>query len=126
VRSTPPRAPISAAVAGRAVRYGVFRDAPREQVERIATEVVLDVVQLHGSEPPEYVAALSFPVLKVIPADAGAFAAAAAYPGADIPLDSPAGGGSGRSWDFARALPLIESGRRVWIAGAGPRNAPRP
>ena len=108
---------ISAAVAGRAVRFGVFRDAPREEVERIARAVALDVVQLHGSEPPEYAAALPFPVLKTLPADAGAFDAAARYSGADILLDSPAGGGSGRSWDFTRALPLVESGRRVWIAG---------
>ena len=108
---------ISAAVAGRAVRYGVFRDASREEVMRIASEVGLDVVQLHGSESPEFAAALSFPVLKVIPADAGAATAAAAYLGADILLDSPAGGGSGQSWDRARALPLVESGRRVWIAG---------
>jgi len=115
---------ISAAIAGRAVRYGVFRDAPLADVERIATEVGVDVVQLHGSEPPEYAAALSFPVLKAIAADDGAQAAAARYPNADILLDSPAGGGSGRAWDFARALPLVESGRRVWIAGGlGPENA---
>jgi tryptophan synthase beta subunit len=114
---------ISAAVAGRAVRFGVFRDAPLGEVERIAAEVGLDVVQLHGREPAEYVASLSFPVLKVIPADADAFEAAAAYPSADILLDSPAGGGSGRSWDYALALPLVESGRRVWIAGGlGPGN----
>jgi tryptophan synthase beta subunit len=114
---------ISAAIAGRAVRFGVFRDAPRDEVERIATEVGLDVVQLHGNESTEYVAALSFPVLKVIPADADLVAAAAAYPGADLLLDSPAGGGSGRTWDFTRAIPLVESGRRVWIAGGlGPEN----
>ena len=53
---------ISAAVAGRAVRYGVFRDASREEVMRIANEVGLDVVQLHGSESPEFAAALSFPL----------------------------------------------------------------
>jgi tryptophan synthase beta chain/phosphoribosylanthranilate isomerase len=115
---------IAAAMAGRAVRFAVFRDAPLADVERIATEVGVDVVQLHGSEPPEYAAALSFPVLKVIPADDGAQAAAARYPNADILLDSPAGGGSGRSWDFARAIPLVESGRRVWIAGGiGAENA---
>ncbi len=115
---------ISAAIAGRAVRYGVFRDAPREDVERIANEVGLDVVQLHGRESAAYVAALSFPVLKAIPADAGALEAAGAYPAADILLDSPAGGGSGRTWDFARAVPLVQSGRRVWIAGGlTPENA---
>ncbi len=115
---------ISAALAGRAVRFGVFRDAPREEVERTATEVGLDVVQLHGAESPDYAASLSFPVLKVIPGDARAPEAAAAYPNADILLDSPSGGGSGQSWDFAFALPLVASGRRVWIAGGlTPENA---
>ena len=115
---------ISAAMAGRAVRFGVFRDAPREEVERIANEVRLDVVQLHGSEPAEYVAALTFPVLKAIPADANVVAAAASFPSADILLDSAAGGGSGRAWDFTRAIPLVETGRRVWIAGGlTPENA---
>jgi len=108
---------ISTAVAGRAVRFGVFRDRSREEVERIANEVSLDVVQLHGGESPAYAAALAFPVLKAIAADDSAQSAAAAYARADILLDSPAGGGSGRTWDFTRALPLVESGRRVWIAG---------
>jgi tryptophan synthase beta chain/phosphoribosylanthranilate isomerase len=108
---------ISAAAAGRALRVGIFRDAPREQVERTASEVGIDVVQLHGSESPEYASALSFPVLKAIPGDRGAQSTAALYGAADILLDSPAGGGSGRAWDFALALPVVESGRRVWIAG---------
>ncbi len=114
---------ISAALAGRAVRIAVFRDAPRDEVERIAREAGVDVVQLHGSESPEYAASLSFPVLKVIPADSRALDTAARYPEADILLDSPSGGGSGSGWDFGLALPLVEAGRRVWIAGGlGPEN----
>ncbi len=108
---------ISAAMAGRAVRFAVFRDARREEVERIAREVGVDVVQLHGDESPEYVASLSFPVLKVIPGDSHALASAARYVGVDILLDSPSGGGSGSGWDFTLAGSLIASGRRVWIAG---------
>ncbi|MBM4334576.1 MAG: tryptophan synthase subunit beta [Deltaproteobacteria bacterium] len=114
---------ISAALAGRAVRIAVFRDAPRDEVERIAREAGVDVVQLHGSESPEYAASLPFPVLKVIPADSRALDTAARYPEADILLDSPSGGGSGSGWNFALALPLVEAGRRVWIAGGlGPEN----
>jgi tryptophan synthase beta subunit len=108
---------IAQATAGRAVRFGVFRDAPLADVERIATEVGLDVVQLHGSESGAYAAGLTFPVLKVLPGDASALAAAKTFPDADLLLDSPAGGGSGRTWEFTHALPLVESGRRVWIAG---------
>ena len=100
------------------MRFGVFRDAPRDEVERIATEVGLDVVQLHGNESPEYAASLSFPVLKVIPADAGRARRGRAPIRARTSCSThPSGGGSGRTWDFARALPLVASGRRVWIAG---------
>jgi tryptophan synthase beta chain/phosphoribosylanthranilate isomerase len=114
---------ISRVAAGRAVRGGVFQDASAAEVERIASEVPLDVVQLHGAESPEYAAGLGFPVLKVLPGDAGAEAAAARYPGLELLLDHPSGGGSGRAWDFALARALVGRGRRVWIGGGlGPEN----
>jgi tryptophan synthase beta chain len=108
---------ISALAAGRAVRVGVFRDAARADVERVASEVPLDVVQLHGSESPEYAAALSFPVMKVLAGDASAEREAARYPGLELLLDHPSGGGSGKAWDFGFARALAGRGRRVWIAG---------
>ena len=108
---------ISALAAGRAVRVGVFRDAARADVERIAGEVPLDVVQLHGSESPEYAAALSFPTVKVLAGDASAEHEAARFPGIEILLDHPSGGGSGRTWDFSIARALGGHGRRVWIGG---------
>jgi tryptophan synthase beta subunit len=114
---------ISRLSAGRAVRVGVFCDAPRDEVERIASAVPLDVVQLHGIEPPEYAAALGFPVLKVLRGEGGAEREAERYPGLELLLDHPSGGGSGRSWDFALARSLVGRGRRVWIAGGlGPEN----
>jgi tryptophan synthase beta chain/phosphoribosylanthranilate isomerase len=114
---------ISAAARGRAVRVGVFRDQPRAEVERIANEVELDVVQLHGDEPPEYASALPFPVLKVLRGEAGLDAVAARYPGVDLLIDHPSGGGSGRTWDFGLVRELVGAGRRVWIGGGlGPEN----
>ena len=108
---------ISVAAAGRAVRVGVFRDAAREQIERCVKEVGLDAVQLHGDEPPAFAAELPFPVIKALAADEAIEARAVEYPGGDLLLDHPAGGGSGRSWDFERARDLVSRGRRVWIAG---------
>ena len=102
---------------GRAVRVGVFRDAPPEEVRRRVNELPLDVVQLHGDESPEYVAGLPYPVVKGLPAGADLEARAERYPGADLLVDHPAGGGSGRGWDFDRARALAARGRRVWIAG---------
>jgi tryptophan synthase beta chain/phosphoribosylanthranilate isomerase len=103
--------------AGLVVRVGVFRDAPLEAVRETASAVGLDAVQLHGQEPPEYVAALAWPVLKALPADADLVESAARYPDVDLLIDHPSGGGSGRSWEYARARELVGRGRRVWLAG---------
>ena len=108
---------ISAAVAGHAVRVGVFRDAPLGQIVETVERVGLDVVQLHGNEPPAAVAEVPFPVIKALPADGDLESRAAEYPGVDLLVDHPSGGGSGKGWDFSRARPLVAQGRRVWIAG---------
>src|SRR6185436_20261486 len=44
---------ISAALPPFVLRVGVFVDAPREELVRTSEEVGLDVLQLHGQEPPE-------------------------------------------------------------------------
>jgi tryptophan synthase beta chain len=114
---------ISRAAAGRAVRVGVFRDAPLARVREVVEQIGLDAVQLHGRESEEYAAALPYPRIKTLPADAGLEQRAGAYPGADLLLDHPSGGGSGLDWDFARARSLVAQGRRVWLAGGlGPEN----
>ena len=114
---------ISAAAAGRAIRVGVFQDQPRDEVERIANQVPLDVVQLHGAESPEYAAALPFPVLKMLAGGESLEREAARFPGLELLLDHPSGGGSGKTWDFGRARALVGRGRRVWIGGGlGPDN----
>ena len=43
---------------------GVFVDEDLETVKRIARECRLDIIQLHGSEPWEYLAELNYPVIK--------------------------------------------------------------
>src|SRR5262249_6704713 len=114
---------ISAAAAGRAIRVGVFQNQPREEVERIANEVPLDVVQLHGAESPDYAGALTFPVLKVLAGGESLEREAALFPGLELLIDHPSGGGSGKTWDFSLARPLVGRGRRVWIGGGlGPAN----
>jgi tryptophan synthase beta chain/phosphoribosylanthranilate isomerase len=109
---------IADAIRGRAVRVGVFRDAPLERVCAAVDAIGLDLVQLHGDEPPEYVRALGVPVLKALPVDASLATRAAEYPDeVELLLDHPAGGGSGKPWDFQIARRITSHGRRVWIAG---------
>ena len=59
-------APIAAELPASVLRVGVFVDAPREEIERTTDEVGLDVLQLHGEEPPETLAGLPRPVLKAV------------------------------------------------------------
>ena len=59
-------AAIAAALPESVLRVGVFVDAPREQIERTTQQVGLDLLQLHGEEPPEALAGLSRPALKAI------------------------------------------------------------
>jgi tryptophan synthase beta subunit len=109
---------IADAVRGRAVRVGVFRDAPLERVRGAVDSIGLDLVQLHGDESPAYARELGVPVLKALPADAALDSRSAEFPDdVELLLDHPAGGGSGTPWDFTLARRLTAAGRRVWIAG---------
>jgi phosphoribosylanthranilate isomerase len=95
---------------------GVFIDEYPGEVRRIADLLDLDLLQLHGSEPPGFDAGR--PVMKVLKVKDGQ------VPGTDdwpdpIMLDSWSAdqrGGTGRTWDWELARPLFES-RRVVIAG---------
>lgn len=54
------------------VKVGVFVDAPAEEVCRLFDDLRLDLIQLHGREPPEYVAQLGGrPVMKAFCASPG-------------------------------------------------------
>src|SRR5687768_11908111 len=44
---------------------GVFVDAPVDEVNRTVRAAGLDLAQLHGSEPPELIAKIDAPVIKV-------------------------------------------------------------
>jgi len=95
---------------------GVFIDQPPDEVRQIADYVDLDLLQLHGSEAPGFDAGR--PVMKVLKVREGM------VPGADdwpdpIMLDSWSAdqrGGTGRTWDWDLARPLLET-RKVFIAG---------
>jgi phosphoribosylanthranilate isomerase len=95
---------------------GVFIDQPADEVRQIADFVDLDVLQLHGAEAPGFDAGR--PVMKVLKVRGGV------VPGADdwpdpIMLDSwshDQRGGTGRTWDWDLARPLLAE-RQVFIAG---------
>ena len=95
---------------------GVFIDQPPDEVRQIAEFVDLDLVQLHGSEPVGFEAGR--PVMKVLKVRDGRVPGADAWPN-PIMLDSWSAdqrGGTGRTWDWEVARPLLED-RQVFIAG---------
>jgi len=99
------------------------------EVVRIAREVGLDYVQLHGDEGPEDVAAVRGGGVKVIKAlrvrDAADLAGMEGY-GADLYLldaySEKARGGTGTRFDWGLAKSLKGRGNIVVSGGLGPEN----
>jgi phosphoribosylanthranilate isomerase len=59
-------AAITAELPESVLRVGVFVDAPRDEIERVSQQVGLDLLQLHGEEPPEALEGLLRPALKAV------------------------------------------------------------
>ncbi|OCA81972.1 phosphoribosylanthranilate isomerase [Pseudobacillus wudalianchiensis] len=86
------------------LKVGVFVNEELEKIESIASQASLDVIQLHGDEPPEFAEKLRLPVIKAFSFEKGAkLSDILSYPADFILLDSPAGpyrGGNGTSFDW--------------------------
>lgn len=105
------------------VRVGVFVDAPAEEIARVAEDAGLDVVQLHGMESPEDLAALprrAWKALRVGPGFAPAEVARYAQRAAAILLDTRvegAPGGTGRTFEWRLAREARERAGFLILAG---------
>jgi phosphoribosylanthranilate isomerase len=102
---------------------GVFVDQPEAEVAQVAGFVGLDAVQLHGSEPPGFRA--SRPVVKALKVRDGALPADVDGWPDPILLDSwspDQRGGTGRTWDWEAARPLLASRRVILAGGLNPAN----
>jgi phosphoribosylanthranilate isomerase len=115
---------IAAALPPFVLRVGVFVDAPREEMARVADAVGLDLLQLHGQEAPESLAGLPRRALKAVRVGPGFQAAQALrYEGraAGILLDTrvPGGapGGTGQTFDWTAVREVRE--RLAWLMLAG-------
>lgn len=107
-------AALSARAAGRIARVGLFVDAPDETIAEALAAARLDVLQLHGKEPPERAAQVrarfGLPVWKALPvitrddvarADLYAGAADLVLFDAKTPGDASRPGGMGLSFDWS-------------------------
>lgn len=118
---------LADAVRGRARVVGVFVDAPDAEVRSIARRVGLDLVQFHGDEAPERIAAWGERAIKVFRlAGPPAAAELEAFGDAGIFLFDvrhPDYGGTGESWDYG-CLAKLAIGKPYLVAGGiGWRNA---
>jgi phosphoribosylanthranilate isomerase len=104
-------------------KVGVFMNETAEQIQETIRQVGLTLVQLHGDEPPEYVAAIreQIGVIKTILVNGGLEDHFAQYFGhrecADyVLLDS--GAGSGLTFDWRAVRPRVDGhNTRLIVAG---------
>lgn len=99
---------VARAVPPFVTRVGLFMDADAEQVRQVMASVPLEVLQFHGSEPPDYCESFGRTYLKAVPMAGSETAEAfmARYAGAQgFLLDSHGAGqagGTGQTFDWGR------------------------
>lgn len=102
-------------------KIGVFVNSTREEVERIAREVPLDMVQFHGDETAEYVRSISVPTIKALSiANEEDVQKASKYEVDYFLFDSPGvefRGGSGHSFDWSLLAEANIPLEKVILAG---------
>ena len=114
------------------LRVGVFVDHPPAEMGRIADAAGLDLLQLHGDEPPEALAGLPRPVLKAVRVGKGFAAeealrysphAAGLVVDTRLPGETQMPGGTGVPFDWSLVRGLAERVPFLMLAGGlGPWN----
>ena len=112
---------LATAVPSNVLKIGVFVNEALEEVERIAREVPLDVVQLHGDEDSDYVQRLSLPIIKALSIrNQEDVRQASRYEVDYFLFDAPGveyRGGSGHSFDWSLLTKANISHDKVILAG---------
>ena len=123
-------AAIKAGLPPRVAAAGVFVDPDHEYLTRVVRRCGLDIVQLHGSESPEFVAEmqgiLKVPVIKVLfAARSPGFGDAADYGAAGYLVECGRGslpGGNAMAWDWAAAKTVGRDFPLILAGGLSPDN----
>ncbi|MDE3839156.1 phosphoribosylanthranilate isomerase [Bacillus methanolicus] len=102
------------------VKVGVFVNEAKEVIEATVKEAGLNMIQLHGDEPPEFCNGFSVPVIKAISIETrDDLRKLNDFPCDYILLDSPKGkyrGGNGIKFDW-RIAEGIQSEKKIILAG---------
>jgi phosphoribosylanthranilate isomerase len=113
---------VRASIPAGVLAVGVFVDEPKETVNRLARELALDLVQLHGGEPPDFLDGLERPAIKALAVD-GVAPDLTSWNGAFAVLLE--GKERGRPFDWELAAPLARDRRLLVAGGLTPLNAAR-
>jgi len=95
---------------------GVFVNEPLEVIDETATACALDVVQLNGEEPPDYVRQIGNPVFKALrfkDSDGAALPTATSFGAARVLVDANVPGrygGTGVRYDWSRVRAAVADG----------------
>jgi phosphoribosylanthranilate isomerase len=105
---------------------GVFVNQPLEEILEVACRCRLQMIQLHGAEPPDLARRLPLPVIRAIRVkDETSLAATAAYPARAFLLDAfveGREGGTGRTFPWALAVLAKPAGPIILSGGLTPEN----
>lgn len=117
---------IVGAAGGRAQIVGVFVDFELHQIREVLAQTGITWAQLHGSEPPELVAALLPRAYKALGVtDGSVVERARAYPGEHLLLDASVPGvpgGTGRTFDWSIAAQVAKERKLTLAGGLTPDN----
>lgn len=112
---------LATAVPSDVLKIGVFVNETLEEVKRIAREVPLDMVQLHGDEDPDYIQSLAIPTIKALSITTHEDVQNASRYAVDYFLFDAPGvefrGGSGHSFDWTLLKKANISQDKVILAG---------
>ncbi len=122
-------ADITRRLPGSIRKVGVFVDEDEAHIRSIAAETGLDLIQLHGEEPPELCSRFELPVIKVIRTSGkNVFEKIASYK-TDLFLLEPyvpdLAGGTGKRADWKLAKRIVDSfpdQRFILAGGLNPEN----
>jgi phosphoribosylanthranilate isomerase len=108
-------------------RVGVFIDEPIENIVQICRTAMIDTVQLHGSETPEFCTQVPFPVIKSISVREDTdISIIDSYRTSAILLDTwstGTSGGTGKTFDWRIAQRASLRNEHIILAGGlGPSN----
>ena len=112
-------AEIAAELPPHVMRVGVFVNEPVESIRSIAVRAHLTAIQLHGDEPPDYAAALDWPVFRAVSMADLNYATEAWTSETALLVDNidpVRRGGTGAVIDWSQAAAVAQT-RRVVLAG---------